>query len=136
MKTHNIEPLINDVYEIIADRMNFIQTIYGYDLEYQNFSFVADADGYWNLQADNRVHGTVCIGHGWSEEKAEVNAFNNAWKIYSEEPYNCYGNWETIHDCKWELDPTNPYHCTGTELGDDYREKIERLEAFKREVAA
>lgn len=136
MKTHNIEPLINDVHEIIADRLTFIQTIYGDDMEYQNFGFVADADGYWNLQADNRVHGTVCIGNGWSEEAAEVNAFNNAWKIYSEEPYNRYGNWETIHDCKWQVEPSNPYHCTGSELVEDYREKIKRLEAFKQEVSA
>jgi len=135
MKTHNIEPLINDAHEIIADRINFIQTIYGHDLEYQNFTFVDDADGFWNLQADHRIYGNVSIGNGWSEEGAEEGAFNNAWRIYSEEPYHRYGNWETIHDCEWQVDPTNPYHCTG-ELAEDYRKKIERLEAFKEEVAA
>lgn len=132
----NIEPLINDEHDIIADRYEFIVTIFGHDMEYRDFRFVTLDDGYVNMVADHRNYGEICIGHGWTEEKAEVGAFNRAWEIYCNHPYNIYGNWESVGECYERLNVHYGSKIVGTKLGQDYLDKIVKLERFKAEVSA
>ena len=108
-------PLINDELEIVSTQFDFIKIIHGYDNIHQNFR--TENIGYncqFNVLADHRDHGTVCLGSGLNEASAITSAFKNAWEYYTNEMYrhssSYFTLWETQSDIEMALFPGNPYN--------------------------